>query len=132
MTQLNINVMDTIVNNLAAGKTISEALVTVYKKRNVAIPFDDKFSAVSIDKLDMSTPVLSILKRAHLFTVGDIMKFGDNIGVGKIRNMGNIRGIEMMESILNYAWDHMNAKERTDFLIDTVERNTNNINYEAL
>ena len=132
MTQLNINVMDTIVNNLAAGKTISEALVTVYKKRNVAIPFDDKFSAVSIDELDLSTPVLSILKRAHLFTVGDIMKFGDNIGVGKIRNMGNIRGIEMMESILNYAWDHMNAKERTDFLIDTVERNTNNINYEAL
>ena len=132
MTQLNINVMDTIVNNLAAGKTISEALVTVYKKRNVAIPFDDKFSAVSIDELDLSTPVLSILKRAHLFTVGDIMKFGDNIGVGKIRNMGNIRGIEMMESILNYAWEHMNVKERTDFLIDTVERNTNNINYEAL
>ena len=132
MTQQNINVMDTIVNNLAVGKTISAALKAVYKTRNVAIPFDDKFKNISIDKLDISAPVRNTLKRAHLYTIGDIMKFGENIGIQEIRGMGTIKGIQMMESILNYAWDHMSVDERTEFLIDTVERNTEHIDCEAL
>ena len=132
MTQLNINVMDSIVNNLAAGKTISAALKAVYKTRNVAIPFDDKFKNVSIDKLDISAPVRNTLKRAYLYTIGDIMKFGENIGIQRIKGMGVTKGMQMMESILNYAWDHMSMNERTEFLIDTVERNTEHIDYEAL
>ena len=132
MTQLNINVMDSIVNNLAAGKTISAALKAVYKTRNVAIPFDDKFKNVSIDKLDISAPVRNTLKRAHLYTIGDIMKFGESIGIQRIRGMGATKGMQMMESILNYAWNHMSMNERTEFLIDTVERNTEHIDYEAL
>lgn len=132
MTQLNINVMDMIVDNLAAGMTISKALEAVYTKRKVAIPYDDKFANVSIDDLDMTKPVRNVLKRTHIYTVGDIVKFGEANDVKSIRNMGYIKCIEMMESLLNYAWDHMSIEKRDQFLIDTVTKNSGNIRNNAL
>lgn len=132
MTQLNINVMDMIVDNLAAGMTISKALKAVYTKRKVAIPYDDKFADVSIDDLEVSKPTGNALKRECMRTVRDIVNFAEAKGIKNVRNMGLAKCTETMEALLNYAWNHMDNNQRTKFLLSTVERNESYINYEAL
>lgn len=132
MTQLNINVMDMIVDNLAAGMTISKALEAVYNKRKVAIPYDDKFADVSIDDLGVSKPTGNALKRECMRTVRDIVNFAEAKGIKNVRNMGVAKCTETMEALLNYAWNHMDNNQRTKFLLSTVERNESHINYEAL
>lgn len=132
MKQVNIDIMDIIVDNLAAGMTISKALKEVYTKRSVAIPYDDSFADVSIDDLGVSKPTSNALKRERMRTVRDIVNFAEAKGIKNVRNMGLAKCTETMEALLNYAWNHMDNNKRTKFLLSTVERNESHINYEAL
>lgn len=118
------NTIDTIMNELASGKKFSEALFNIYSKRNVAIPYSTKMFDVDVRELGMNSRVVNALMRAHLFTLNDVMKFieqGHNLS--EVRTMGEASCVSLMETILDYAWDHMNTEERARFLIDTAERN---------
>lgn len=126
MTQRNIEIMDTIVNELAT-KSLSEALKTVYVKRTVMIPFNvDKFN-VPIEKLNFPTRTMHCLKRTHLNTVNEVVNYCSESGFKKIRNLGANGGMKMFEILLDWCWDHMDINQKTEFLIDTVERNVGNI-----
>ena len=123
MTQKNINMMDKVVDELSNGKTISQALKTVYNKRSVAIPFTSIETNVPIDVLHLKSRTFNSLMRAHLKTVDSVIEFVSKHGTSKIQNLGRSSGIELFEAILNYCWDHLNEERKVDFLIDTVERN---------
>ena len=130
MTNTNIHIMDIIVDKLSHGKTLSQALKTVYSKRNVSIPFDEKFNDVSISSLDLSSRVFNPLMRNRLTTIGEVVQFCRTGGIMKARGLGKHGAIELFEAILDWCWNHMNNKEKTNFLIDTVERNECNIKEE--
>lgn len=132
MTNRNIDIMDIIVSKLAHGKTISQALKTVYTKRNVAIPYDEKLLNVSIAEFELSARAKNALLRGHLDTVGKIVNFATTEGIRKVKTFGEKCGIELFEIILDYAWGHMTKDEQTNFLIDTVERNSKNIRAELI
>ena len=68
------------------------------------------------------------LMNARLITVNDIIKYAsEHPGFVGIRNFGKTSGIEVLETILDIAWDKMNKQQRRDFLIDTVIRNQFNV-----
>ena len=113
MTQRNIEIMDVIVDKMVAGKTLSDALKDVYTKRNVAIPFDDEDLNVPIDELGMSKRTTYTLIRGKMMTLADAVAYCQNQ--------------KTFETMLNYLWDKMDKQIRVEFLIDTIERNEENL-----
>ena len=127
MTQREIDVMDMIVNKMADGERFSKALECVYTKRNVAIPFNDNDFDVGLDTLKMSMRTTNALRAAGARTINDVLDVHRNISLSKVRNLGTKSCVELLETILDYCWDRMTNDERTMFLIDTVERNSDNL-----
>lgn len=132
MTQRNIEIMDIIVDKMAAGKTLATALKDVYKKRNVAIPFDDEDLNVSIQKLGMSKRTVYALMRGKMSTLADVVKYCEKQKITTVHLLGQSAGVETFETILNYLWSKMDDKRKVSFLIDIVERNTGNIREELM
>lgn len=127
MTQKNINTMNTIVEEMAAGKKLSQALKTVYSKRNVIIPYKEEIFNVSVLSLKMSSRTSNALMRSRLKTLGDVIDYCQNKKITTVSCMGPMSAVELFETILDYCWKHMSQNERVSFLIDTVERNEQNI-----
>lgn len=133
MTERNVFIMDKIVDELAAGKKISEALVTVYRKRNVVIPYGQKIAMIPTLSLNISVRAHNALMNAGLKTVEEIIDYAlAHPGFVGIRSFGRTSGVEVLEAILDFAWDYMSKKERTNFLIDIVEKNQFNIRKELI
>lgn len=127
MTQVNINIMDAIVDKMIAGEKLSQALKSVYVVRHVCIPYDEDIFNVSLRTLKMSCRTTNALLRAGLRTLKDVISYCKQHKITEIPTLGKSSGIEVLETILDYCWSNMTTKERTDFLIDTVERNSINI-----
>lgn len=123
MTQRNIDIMDLIVDKMAAGKTLSDALKEVYKKRNVSIPFNAEDLNISVDKLGMTKRTTYALLRGKLFTLADVVKYCEKQKITTIKLLGENAGIEAFETILNYLWGKMDEERQLEFLMDIVERN---------
>lgn len=132
MTQRNIDIMDVIVDKMATGKTISDALKDVYVKRNIAIPFNDDDLNIGIDKLGMSRRTEFALMRGKMLTLLDMVKYCETQKITTVNLLGNNAGTEAFEAILNYLWSQMTKSERVAFLIDTIERNMENLRAELM
>lgn len=132
MTQKNIDIMDRIVDEMVAGKKLSKALETVYEKRKVSIPFKDGIFAQKISVLGLSNRSYNALMRAKLHTIDDIIKYRQHSSFTNIRFCGANSAIEIIEAIVDYAWSYLSKKERTAFLIETVEANENNLRAELM
>lgn len=130
MTQRNIDVMDIIVSKMASGEKLSKALEAVYKKRNVCIPYNENYFDVLIIDLGLSRRSSNALLRARMRKLGDVIEFCKGKKITDITNLGITSGIEIFETILDYCWGRMSQDERTSFLIDTVERNSDYIRSE--
>ena len=124
MTQKDIDVMDLLVSKIAEGSKLSKALKLVYKKRNIAIPFNEEMFNVKLDSLGMSVRTMNALAFVGAKTINDVIVISNDITFRKIRNFGRISQVELLETILDYSWEHMSKKERAAFLIDTVDRNS--------
>lgn len=126
--QININCMDRVVDELAAGKSLSDALKAVYTKRHVRIPMTDDILIIRIEDLGISNRTVGAIRRAHIRTVGSLIdSIADGRKLSDIRTLGRISQIEIKEALLNYAWNHMSMKEKEKFLIDTVVHNIDNV-----
>lgn len=127
MTQKNIDIMDKIADELVSGKNISEALKVVYRKRNVGIPFNNKTFDIPVEDIGLSVKSTNALRRKGLKTVNDVISFASNDSLKNIPNFGQGSARAFLEAVLNIAWDKMSADERAEFLMDTVERNEENV-----
>ena len=132
MTQRNIDIMDKIADELVNGKNISEALKVVYRKRNVGIPFNNKTFDIPVESIGMSVKSINALRRKGLRTVNDVIVFASNDSLKNIPNFGQGSARVLLETILNIAWDKMSTSERVEFLMDTVERNEENVHIELM
>lgn len=130
MTQKNIDVMDIIVSKMAEGDKLSKALGRVYTKRSVTIPYSDKQLDTPVTSIGLSKRAIIRLIRTKLMTLGDVVEFCSTNKITDIINMGKNTGVEVFETILDYCWNQMTAKEKELFLIDTVERNSGHIRAE--
>jgi hypothetical protein len=119
------NTIDRIINELVTGKKISAALSAVYTKRNIALVCSDKWMDMDVRQLDgVNVRIINSLMRAHLCTVGDIVKYiEDGNKLSDVRSMGADSCGKIMEIILDYAWSRMSVEEKAAFLLDTATRN---------
>ncbi len=123
MTTTNVNAMRTIINELEAGKTISDALKVVYTKRNVCIPYVDEVFDVDVRELSMSGRVTNTLLRNHITTINEAIKINEQTPIKGMRGIATGLCTEFFETILNYSFDCMSTDAKAMFLIDVVERN---------
>lgn len=115
--------IDAIINELATGKGLSKALSAVYSKRKVSIPYNTELFDVDVRELGMSNRTTNALMRTKLTTINKLLAFIEEHKLTDIRNLGVTSAEELMETILDYAWDNMTTSEKADFLIDIVVRN---------
>lgn len=127
MTQKNIEIMDRIVEEMASGSTLSKALSEVYVKRNVSIPYCEGMFSESVVSSNLPARITNSLMRARLKSIDEVIKYAEQHGLSGIRNFGKTSCMELMEYILDAAWEKMGKDERVVFLIDIVERNEDNI-----
>ena len=127
MKQEHIETMNTIVDLVVSGKKISQALGDVYEKRCVVLPFMEDIMDDPIENLRMTGRTYNALMRAKMRNIGDVVRFSDGGDFSRIRNFGRLSGIELFESILNYCWARMDVEQKTNFLIDAVMRNEENL-----
>jgi hypothetical protein len=137
MTQRDIDVMDMIVNQMVQGKTLSAALKDVYTKRNVGIKYHDEWLSCGIKTLNMSMRTTSALLGNRINTINDVVNYTNDVvnetkkrSITNLQTFGRISAIELFESILDYCWNQMSRDEKTAFLIDVVERNSDNLRPE--
>lgn len=127
MTQKNIDTMSTIVDYLAEGKKISQALNYVYIKRSVVIPFHEEHMQEPLQVLNMTSRTTNALMRAGARTISDTVRLSTQKSLDRVRNFGRVCGIEMFEALLDYCWDRMDNEQRAEFLVDVVQRNEENL-----
>lgn len=134
MTQKNINTMDTIVSLMVEGKTLSKALKLVYEKRNVSIPYCEDILDVTIKDLKMSMRTTRGLVRGGINTIKDLIDTYDDKydKIMKLEGFGKSSAIETLEAVLDYCWKHLSEEDRVKFLIDAVERNSDNLKIELV
>ena len=130
MTQRNIDIMSIIVDKIADGEKLSKALEAVYSKRNVCIPCKERYFEEPIMEFGLSRRSTNALLRAKFRTIGEVIEFCQTKKITDVAGLGTGSGVEVFESILDYCWDKMSNDERTYFLIDTVERNSDYIRAE--
>jgi DNA-directed RNA polymerase alpha subunit len=130
MTQKNIEIMGIIVDKMVNGKTLADALKDVYEKRRISLPYNDDMLAVSVRNLHMSSRTTNALMRAHLVTLGEVVRFCNQQKITDVKSLGISGGTELFEAILNYMWAEMTEDEQMDFLIDVVEINSANLRFE--
>ena len=130
MTQKNIDTMDLIVSKMAHGKTLSKALHEVYTKRNVVIPYREEWLGCKLTSLKMSMRTTQALLRNKMETIGDVVNYTNECKITSLKTFGRVSAIELFESILDYCWCHMTQNEKDKFLIDIVQRNSENLKAE--
>ena len=93
------------------------------KEINVSIAFSQRACDTSIDELDFSVRASNALKRASVFTIGEVIDLIANEDLTRIRNLGRKTINEIKTRILMYGYDQLTAQERKQFLYELLKTN---------
>ena len=116
----NIN---TTMELMAQGKTISQALKEVYQTRHVFIPFNEKDMELPIKALNFNARSINCFEKIGLKTVLDVINYFNKYEWNSIDRFGRGSATDVFEKILDYAWTKLNTKEQAEFLIKVDEDN---------
>lgn len=83
---------------------------------SVEIWFDGCVCKTSIDEISFSVRSLNALKRAGLFTIGDVVDAIANDGLLCIRNLGRKSVNEIKTRILAYGFEKLSANDKVEFI----------------
>lgn len=89
----------------------------------VKIAFSKKACETNIDELEFSVRANNAMKRAGLFTIGDIVDLIANEQLATIRNLGKKTENEIKTKILNFGYERLTDKEKKQFFLDVIENN---------
>ena len=83
-----------------------------------------EFVESDIDSLDLSVRAGNCLKRAGIYTVGDLCRRVDRSSdLKNIRNCGYTSIIEIMDKLFYYNYICMPPEKRAEYIKETIERN---------
>jgi DNA-directed RNA polymerase alpha subunit len=118
---------DEIVIELHKSANENGLLPTLYavfgKSAKVIVPFSKKACDTEIDAIDFSVRALNALKRAGLFTIGDVIDSIAREELSKIRNLGKKTVNEIQTQILMFGYNKLNEREKVDFFFEILENN---------
>lgn len=103
---------------------ITPTLYGVFGKEvKVRIPFSNKACETTIDEMEFSVRASNSMKRAGVFTVGEIIDIISNNELGQIRNLGKKTENEIKTRILALGYSKLNEREKKQFFFDILELN---------
>ena len=118
---------DEIVNELVKSAYKIGVVETLYatlgKRVNLIIPFSLKAAETSIDNLDFSVRANNSMKRAGIFTIGEIIDIISNGDLMRIRNLGKKTENEIKTRIMVFGYDHLSDREKKKFFYDILTLN---------
>ncbi len=83
-----------------------------------------EFVESDIDSLDLSVRAENCLKRAGIYTVGDLCNRVDRSSdLKNIRNCGRTSIIEIMDKLFYYNYICLKPENRAQYIQETIERN---------
>ena len=86
----------------------------------VSIPFSKKMCETSIDELDFSVRANNSMKRAGVFTIGEIIDLIANDEISRIRNLGKKTENEIKTRILVFGYEKLTEVEKKHFFYNVV------------
>ena len=90
---------------------------------NVEIGFTAATCAMTIDEINFSVRSMNALRRAGIFTIGDLIKELSGDELIKVRNLGKKSLNEIKTKMLAYGFDRLSLYEKQFFFEDLIERN---------
>ena len=116
-----------IVNELLNSVDRNGLVTTLYgvfgRSVKVSIPFSQRACDMSIDDIDFSPRANNSLKRAGVFTIGEIIDLIADDGLLRIRNLGKKTQNEIKTRILLFGYERLTEAEKKRFFYDVVEKN---------
>ena len=118
---------DEVVNELLTSANENGLIPTLYgvfgKCIKVSIPFSRKACEMSIDDIDFSPRANNSLKRAGVFTIGEIIDLIADDGLLRIRNLGKKTQNEIKTRVLAFGYERLTENEKKHFFYDVIEKN---------
>ena len=113
-----------VINELVNSANKNGLVTTLYgvfgKSINVSIPFSAKACAMSVDKIDFSPRANNSLKRAGIFTIGQIIDIIADDGLLRIRNLGKKTQNEIKTRILVFGYERLTEGEKQRFFCNLI------------
>lgn len=115
-----------IANELMELANEQGLIVTLYRKFgkniSVSVPYSQKACDTNIDELDFSVRANNSMKRAGVFTVGEVIDLIENGGLLKIRNLGKKTQNEIKTRILAFGYLGLTKAEKKQFFCDLLNK----------
>ena len=89
----------------------------------VSVPFSRRACGDSMDEIVFSMRASNSMKRAGLFTIGDIIEALQNETLLHVRNLGKKSYCEIQTKILSYGYDRLSEREKLAFFREVVREN---------
>ena len=96
---------------------------TFGKSVKVSVPFSKKACDTEVDNIEFSVRAMNALKRAGLFTIGDIIDCITREELSRIRNLGKKTVNEIQTRILSYGYERLTENEKKRFFYEVVDNN---------
>lgn len=93
------------------------------KSVKVNVPFSKKACDTGVDNIEFSVRAMNALKRAGLFTIGDIIDCIRREELSRIRNLGKKTVNEIQTRILLYGYERLTENEKKRFFYEVVDNN---------
>ena len=116
-----------IVNELLRSANENGLIITLSevfgKNIKISVPFSQRACETSIDELDFSVRASNAMKRAGIFTIGEVIDLIASEDLTRIRNLGKKTVNEIKTRILLFGYDKLTEQEKKRFFYGIVERN---------
>lgn len=118
---------DEVVIELYRSANENGLIPTLYgafgKSVNVNIPFSKKACEANIDELDFSVRANNAMKRAGIFTIGEVVELIADDGLLRIRNLGKKTQNEIKTRILAFGYERLTENQKKRFFYEVAENN---------
>ena len=108
-----------IVNELLRSANENGLIITLSevfgKNIKISVPFSQRACETSIDELDFSVRASNAMKRAGIFTIGEVIDLIASEDLTRIRNLGKKTVNEIKTRILLFGYDKLTEQEKKRF-----------------
>ena len=109
--------IDKVMELMANGKSIYEALAEMYENCKVKIPVSEKCLSIPVYKMKFNNRALHCFEKLQLETYEQVIDYLDNHHWDTIDNFGEGTAKATFERLLDVAWEHLKTAERAEFLL---------------
>lgn len=116
-----------IVNELLRSANENGLIITLSevfgKNIKISVPFSQRACETSIDELDFSVRASNAMKRAGIFTIGEVIDLIASEDLTRIRNLGKKTVNEIKTRILLFGYDKLTEQEKKRFFYEVTTKN---------